>query len=409
MEVECRKLFLNLEVKMRIIAIDRDERSKCISILTDMELEEYQKLTKKSFDANGNLNGQRGVITKSAAAVRIRKRMQEDFCKGAIFPQVVLGIQSEKDFTKMLKEGEYYDSEEIFAGCIISIIDGMQRSNIYFKNYSGNETRKIRVEFWIANNGEKLLYRMLVLNTGQTPWNTRRQIEVIFGNLSENIESELYQQYPELMGKIDIYGIDDGKRRTQAGKYHKSSIIELYLGFNIRNVKINVSDELAEEYQRFDMMESIDREESFPNFICILGMMCKLDLAFAKFKNKSEISGQFSEGKDIFGSAPACTGFVVASAEYIMGKVSVERKKEEVSRKKEKYQNQMQNILKKLDESLPENSNYLSLDILNSVCAGLSKSRIGDEMRRLFKDVFMSLLKYDAIDEVSSLEDFWKE
>ena len=69
----------------------------------------------------------------------------------------------------------------------------------------------------------------------------------------------------------------------------------------------------------------------------------------------------------------------------------------------------MQNILKKLDESLPENSNYLSLDILNSVCAGLSKSRIGDEMRRLFKDVFMSLLKYDAIDEVSSLEDFWKE
>lgn len=88
---------------MRIIAIDRDERSKCISILTDMELEEYQKLTKKSFDANGNLNGQRGVITKSAAAVRIRKRMQEDFCKGAIFPQVVLGIQSEKDFTKMLK------------------------------------------------------------------------------------------------------------------------------------------------------------------------------------------------------------------------------------------------------------------------------------------------------------------
>lgn len=203
---------------------------------------------------------------------------------------------------------------------------------------------------------------------------------MIFGNLSENIESELYQQYPELMGKIDIYGIDDGKRRTQAGKYHKSSIIELYLGFNIRNVKINVSDELAEEYQRFDMMESIDREESFPNFICILGMMCKLDLAFAKFKNKSEISGQFSEGKDIFGSAPACTGFVVASAEYIMGKVSVERKKEEVSLKKEKYQNQMQNILKKLDESLPENSNYLSLDILNSVCAGLSKSRIGDEI-----------------------------
>lgn len=136
----------------------------------------------------------------------------------------------------------------------------MQRSNIYFKNFEGNENRKIRVEFWVAENSEKLLYRMLVLNTGQTPWNTRRQIEVIYGNLSRNIERELYNNYPELKEKIDIYGIDDGKYRTQAGKYHKSSVIELYLGFNIRNVKINVTDELAEEYQRFDMMESIDKK-----------------------------------------------------------------------------------------------------------------------------------------------------
>ena len=55
---------------------------------------------------------------------------------------------------------------------------------------------------------------MLVLNTGQTPWNTRRQIEVIYGNLSRNIERELYNNYPELKEKIDIYGIDDGKYRT---------------------------------------------------------------------------------------------------------------------------------------------------------------------------------------------------
>lgn len=394
---------------MRVIAIDEDKRSACISILTDMTLAEYTVLAREAFDANGNFEGQRGVITKSAAAVRIRKRMQEDFCKGAIFPQVVLGIQSNEKFYKTLEEGKEYDSKQLFEGRIISIIDGMQRSNIYFKNFSGNEGRKIRVEFWIADNGEKLLYRMLVLNTGQTPWNTRRQIEVIYGNMSKNIEGELYNQYPELTGKVDIYGIDDGKRRTQAGKYHKSAIIELYLGFNIRNVKINVSDELAEEYQRFDMMESIDRKESFQNFICILGMMCKLDLVFAKFKKICELPGQFTEGKDIFGSVPACIGFVVASAEYIMGKISVERKEEDIRRKKENYQKQMRLILKKLEEGIHENENFLSLDILNSVCAGLPKSRIGDEMRRLFKDAFMSLLKYEDMDEICSLEDFWRE
>lgn len=394
---------------MRIIAIDKDVRSGCISILTDMLLYEYKELAFDSFKANGNFDGQRGVITKSAVAARIRKRMQEDFCRGAIFPQVVLGVQKDFDFCKELKEGEEYNSKEVFKGCIISIIDGMQRSNIYFKNFEGNEYRKIRVEFWVAENSEKLLYRMLVLNTGQTPWNTRRQIEVIYGNLSRNIENDLYENYPELQGMIDIYGIDDGKYRTQAGRYHKSSIIELYLGFNIRNVKINVTDELAEEYQRFDVIESIDKRKSFDNFICILGMMCKLDLAFSRYSKKSEIQGQFSEGKDIFGSSTANVGFVVASAEYIMGKISVERTEELITEKKEKYKRQMNVFLKELEKNVTINDDYLSLDILNSRCIGLPKTRIGDEMRVLFKDAFMGLLKYDDIEEISSLEDFWRE
>ncbi len=394
---------------MRIITIDKDMRSGCVSILTNMSLKEYKELAQDSFAANGNFEGQRGVITKSAVAVRIRKRMQEDFCRGAIFPQVVLGIQSDSNFCGKLQEGMEYDSKEIFSGCIISIIDGMQRSNIYFKNFEGNEDRKIRVEFWVAENSEKLLYRMLVLNTGQTPWNTRRQIEVIYGNLSRNIENELYCNYPELKDKIDIYGIDDGKYRTQAGRYHKSSIIELYLGFSIRNVKINVTDELAEEYQRFDMMESIDKRDSFDNFICILGMMCKLDLAFSKYCKKSAVQGQFGVGKDVFGSSTANVGFVVASAEYIMGKISVERTEEVVAKKKERYQKQMNSILMELEKNVRVNEDYLSLDILNTRCLGLPKTRIGDEMRLLFKDAFMGMLKYDDIEEVSSLEDFWRE
>src|SRR5699024_9067889 len=110
-----------------------------------------------------------------------------------------------------------------------SIIAGMQRSNIYFSNYDGNEQREIRVEFWISDKTIKLLYRMLVLNTGQVPWNTRRQIEVIFSGLSRSIIERALEKNPELEGKIEIIGVDDAKRRTQAGKYHKSTMIELYL------------------------------------------------------------------------------------------------------------------------------------------------------------------------------------
>ena len=108
---------------------------------------------------------------------------------------------------------------------------------------------------------------MLVLNTGQVPWNTRRQIEVIYSNLSQNIINAIAENYPDLSGQIDINGVDEGKRRTQAGKYKKSVMIELYLGFNTRKVKVNVNDELADEFQRFDMMESIEKDINFDFFV----------------------------------------------------------------------------------------------------------------------------------------------
>lgn len=64
---------------MKIITIDKDVRSGCVSILTNMLLKEYKELAHDSFKLNGNFEGQRGVITKSAVATRIRKRMQDDF------------------------------------------------------------------------------------------------------------------------------------------------------------------------------------------------------------------------------------------------------------------------------------------------------------------------------------------
>ena len=48
----------------------------------------------------------------------------------------------------------------------------------------------------------------------------------------------------------------------------------MYLGFNTRNVKVQVSDELSEEYQRFDMMESIEMSDSLKYFVTSFGLAC---------------------------------------------------------------------------------------------------------------------------------------
>ena len=395
-----------------MIVIDSycDEKRKCISLVTKMTLEEYRELTYDAFantQNNGNLDGQRGVIKKSAAANRIKKRMQEDFVNGAIFPQVVIGIEGELAIYEKLEPGQEL-STAYFVKDKVSIIDGMQRSYIYFNNYEGNERRTIRVEFWIAEDGIQLLYRMLVLNTGQTPWNTRRQVEVVFGNLLSKIEETIQKNYVEMADKIQFIGVDDQKRRTKAGVYPKNSIVELYLGFSTRSVKTNVSDDLAEEYQRFDMMESIEHNENFDLFVFSLIQMAKMDISLEKNVPQISGTGQFLLGKDIFGSAPVRIAFVVACSEFIMGKMGIERSIEDKEEKKILLEQRIELVLNKFEENA-ENAEFYCFDLLNDICSNLSKARFGDEMRKLFRDIFAEIFKDDSFNENKSLERFWRE
>ena len=390
---------------MIILESRYDDRSECLSILTSMNLAEYKNIAGHSFEVGGNFSGQRDVIKKSSAASKIRKRMNEDFISGAIFPAVVLGIRTSSEDVDKIKcdQNEFVISN--YKCDSISIIDGMQRSNIYFSNYNSNEGREIRVEFCMSDRTVKLLYRMLVLNTGQVPWNTRRQIEVIFSSLSDSIVSSRFEKNPDLKDMIEIMTVDDGKRRTQAGKYQKSTMIQLFLGFNTRKVKVDVSDQLADEYQRFDMMDSIDKDINYELFIDAFSYLCRMDYAFSECCDQSN-GGQFVEGKSIFGSVPACLGFMVACAEYVMGKIPVERPEEDKKRRNKKLDEQIRKIVDILKNNTE--TEFLALDSLNDVINQLPKSRIGDEMRNLFKIVFSELLRYDELDEIPSMESFWR-
>lgn len=381
-----------------------DERSECLSILVRMNLTEYKKIAHQSFVDGGNISGQRDVIKRSSVASKIRKRMIDDFNKGAIFPSVVIGLLLSDDEFLSLRNGATSFNDTMILQNNVSIIDGMQRSNIYFTNFAGNEDREIRAEFWISNKSIKLLYRMLVLNTGQVPWNTRRQVEVIFGNLSDTIIDSIYTKYSDLKDQVEILSIDDNKRRTQAGRYQRSTMIEMYLGYNTRTVKVDVSDELADEFQRFDMMGAIEQDISFNLFVDAFAYLCKLDIAFSTLPDSAN-NGQFEEGRDIFGSVPACLGFIVACSEYVMGKISIERDDDKKNENNARLGKQVQEIIS-ISQGNPD---FLALVSLNEAVVQIPKKRIGEETRLAFKRSFYELLKYDEIEEISSLEAFWRQ
>lgn len=389
---------------MNVLDLGIDERSGCKSILTSMSLREYKELASYAFENSGNIHGQRNVIKRSSTAAKIKKRMADDFKQGAIFPQVVLGMLCSVENIEKISKENFSSILSSVEKEKISIIDGMQRSGIYFANFSENEDREIRVEFWCSDESIKLLYRMLVLNTGQVPWNTRRQLEVIFDGLSNKIAEELKKKNPLLDVQLNILDVDETRRR-KAGMFKKSSLIEMYLGFNTRKVNVDVNDELADEFQRFDMMEAVDDETNFEMFVNSFTNLCKLDFAISS-ATETEEGRQFASGQDLFRSDPVCLGFIVSCAEYIMGKSGVERSDDEKRKRAEELDGKIDKVIECLEK---KKDSYLSLKVLNEIIEKLPRTRIGDSLRHLFKNAFSELIRYDNLEEVPSMETFWRE
>ena len=77
--------------------------------------------------------------------------------------------------------------------------------------------------------------------------------------------------------------------------------------------------------------------------------------------------------------------------------------------KKQKNENlsaQIQNAIHLIEKN--NSTDFLALESLNEVIAQLPKTRIGDEMRSTFKLIFSEFLKYDYLDEITSMEAFWR-
>ena len=406
---------------MDIYNVEYDERSECYLVLATMTLREYKEFVEDAFNNRGNIVGQRDVIGRSAVASKIRTRMSNDFKNGVVFPQVVIGLLVEESifniFKKFDRKGENQEIIDFILSIdksCVSIIDGIQRTNIYFENYEGREDCRIRVEFYVTTEMIKLLYRMLVLNTGQVPWNARRQLEVIFSHLSKSVMDSVKEKEPELAEKIKINSIDDKKRRRQSGILNKSTLIEMYLSFNTRNVKVDLSNEIAEEFQRFDMLESVEKKQNFDWFIKIFILFAQFDIALGDYKIEANSSTEsekedqtIKSGKDFFTNIPVIIGFIVACAEYTLGAVSANRTEDTKEAKFNKIKTYINYIIQKLPT---DDGSFMDFDTLNLAISSISKrGNIGENQRKFFKNLFIDIFQYEDLEELTSLSSFWRE
>lgn len=395
------------------ISVIKDNRSECYSIMGVTNIEEYINYVKSVYENRGGISGQRDAL-KSSSAIKIRKRMIKDIGRGTVLPPIVIGLLLPNEaFDKISEVVEIGNtlSAEFVSSLVdnvsvenISLIDGMQRTTAIIESLTVDNSiveNKIRIEFWAVRNINNLIYRMLILNTGQVPWNVRRQLEVLFSPIKETIIARI--------PSTTIYSIDDERRRSASSQYQGNDIIEMFLAFGSRKEKIELKERIAEEFTRLDFIETSDKNNLMDYFIRCFDMLNNLDAELGKIKDESEYDGKkpkFFNGYDLFSSQPARIGFMVALAIKILGRPGTDKDANIQDASLIKIESNFKALIGKInsieEKELPE---FLSFNVLNEIIDKPS-SKVGDFERTFFKEAFTALIEQDF--KIDNFESCWR-
>ncbi len=366
---------------------------KCISILTKVKVGDYLSFVESIYNENGGIAGQRAPL-KTKTALTIRSRMVSDIVKGAVLPPVVVGVHINSSEIGRFSDLKSHDDLMAAIGepnlGRVSIIDGMQRTTaiidaVEVRNDVSNEY--LRVEYWVSSSLNNLIYRMLVLNTGQVPWDVSRQLKTIYSPLIQKIVDGLGDE-------IAVFNKDfELRRRTRAGQYQSENLIQLLLNFSSGKYEIDLKDKITEDFARLDLIESSSHEMFLEYFVSTIKLMTELDICFSKYVPNEDLGYQrYNSGGAIFKSFPAQVGFCVAMSNYVFDEPGFQIDWADAETKFEAAKARVTELSIKLDAMTnDELGAFLELQVLDELM-DTRKSQVGRVERRFFTEAFRVLI-----------------
>lgn len=380
-----------------------DERSRCLSVTLVTTVADYLAFIDDTYHNRGGLEGQR-LPLKTKTAIKIRNRMVGDLVRGAVLPPVVIGIvpKDPEHFLRLKALAEACDLDGFVTSIEeeertqIAVIDGMQRTtalgDALDKNEAAVADRPVRLELWVGESTNSLIYRMLVLNTGQVPWDLKRQLETVYSFLLKEIK--------EHVDDIQVFEIEDNSRRTTGGQYQSNRIIESYFAFTSRRPKVDIKERVAEDFARLDATDSASDDANLRRFLESLRLLSELDRSFSRFEGEGDEQHEedrelrFQQGKDIFRVRAAVVGFVAAVSVAVFGDPGFELDAEEVTRRYENVREKLAGLVEKLSGmTASEIGEFLSLDLLDTLLSSRTGG-VGDFERDFFYRAFLAAVKH---------------
>lgn len=300
---------------MKLASKIKDGRINAVNVLLDMPIKEYISVAKNIIKNN---EFQRRKVKNSSTVYALLKK---DLRSNCTMPPIVLAVKVEK-MGHLLNPNDITEEQikDLFTAENLIILDGLQRTyqvlDLESELIKEQDTEtlervlnnSIRIEVYLGVNKIGILYRMLTLNTGQTPMSIRHQIEILY---SDYIEKPL--------DDISLFKETEAKRVTRVGEYQFKDVIEGFnsyldrdeLGMNRTELLENIQnlEKLALENSSSDLFKDyISTYNQFVNKIDILTNHWRL--ADGESENLTSVFGK--DILQIFTKAQVLSGFGAA-------------------------------------------------------------------------------------------------
>lgn len=203
---------------MEVLSVIYDGLLDANNVLVEMTVGEYLDIGLKILDKN---QYQRKRVSRSSS---IYSLLGNDLKKLCTIPTIVLALTDENQKDVLRPGMASKDAKSVLNTQSLIILDGLQRtytirdtikevgSTLFEVDKENLINHKLRIEVYCGLTKTGILYRMLTLNTGQTPMSRRHEIEILYSSYKEReidsirFNTQAAQEYEQ---GIDVYDFDN--------------------------------------------------------------------------------------------------------------------------------------------------------------------------------------------------------
>lgn len=378
-----------------------DRKIRAVNVGIDISLGEYAELAQKLLQKN---ELQRRKLT---SAGKVYDLLRRDLLEGCLMPPIILAVGEwhGEDIRPVVARGMIGGNlsatvQKKLEGFVLQaiaereliILDGLQRTYTVLDCLSTvdkdqpklDKLRKqpIRLEIYIGLSKMGILYRMLTLNTGQTPMTFRHQIETLYHDYIDNTN---------LPDGISVLREADEKRSRGLAKYKYADVVDLFYAYATGLPQSIDREVLVTQLRELDFIEHYepDNDDLLQLLRMYNGFVRRIDFLMPNWQAPDQQQPGFEVERpfgnsipSIFAKVQSMTGFGAECQRLIrLGQLE---KIEDIGA-----------LIKECDFKQPAEKSMQDLLIILDQISQTAK-KIGDAQRNYFQLAFRHLFNKDS-------------